>query len=214
MPRLHQVPRGEAAPEVLPLYDRLFQDRDPVLQPGTATGTRGDWWTVMALAPDLLTAGTNQFGALSSPGRVLPGRLRELALVRTGFAAGSKFVFSQHCKGARNAGLTEEQVQDIPSWTTSEQFSPEERAVLAYTDEMVLAHGRVQDGTFARLRQHLSEEAVLELTWSVGIYCMHAIMARALRLEYDDVDERIVEVPAPAGDASSTDIMAAIRTNA
>jgi hypothetical protein len=28
---------------------------------------------------------------------------------------------------------------------------------------------------------------------------MHAIMSRALRLEYDDVPERIVEVPAPAG---------------
>ena len=28
---------------------------------------------------------------------------------------------------------------------------------------------------------------------------MHAIMTRALRLEYDDVDERVVEVPAPKG---------------
>lgn len=214
MPRLRQVPRSEAAPEVMPLYERLFQDRDPVAQPGTSTGTRGDWWTVMALVPDLLLAGTNQFGALSSPKRALPRRLRELSLVRTGFAAGSKFVFSQHSKGARNAGLTEAQVEDIPSWTTSEQFSPEERAVLAYTDEMVLAGGRVQDRTFSRLREHLSEEAVLDLTWSVGVYCMHAIMSRALRLEYDDVDERVVEVPAPTGDAATTDIMAEIRTNA
>ena len=214
MPRLREVPRATAAPEVLPLYERLFQDRDPVAQPGTATGTKGDWWTVMALVPDLLLAGTNQFGALSSEKRALPRRLRELGLVRTGFAVGSKFVYSQHCKGARNAGLTEAQVQDIPSWTTSEQFSPAERAVLAYTDEMVLMHGRVQDGTFSRLRDHLSEEEILELTWSVGVYCMHAIMAQALRLEYDDVDERLVEVPAPAGEAGATDIMAAIRTNA
>ncbi|MFM8906312.1 MAG: hypothetical protein ACKOIZ_01655, partial [Actinomycetota bacterium] len=24
----------------------VFGDRDPVAQPGTATGTPGDWWTV------------------------------------------------------------------------------------------------------------------------------------------------------------------------
>lgn len=28
---------------------------------------------------------------------------------------------------------------------------------------------------------------------------MHAVMSRALRLEYDDVDERVTEVPAPDG---------------
>ena len=40
MPRLSQVPRSEADPSVLPFYDALFgKDRDPVTQPGTATGT-------------------------------------------------------------------------------------------------------------------------------------------------------------------------------
>lgn len=35
-------------------------------------------------------------------------------------------------------------------------------------------------------------------------------MTRALRLEYDDVDEHVVEVPAPTGDAASADIMSDI----
>ena len=34
---------------------------------------------------------------------------------------------------------------------------------------------------------------------------MHAVMSRALRLEYDDVDERIVEIAAPEG--GSDDVM-------
>jgi alkylhydroperoxidase family enzyme len=85
-----------------------------------------------------------------------------------------------------------------------------ERAVLAYTDELVLADGRVQDGTFSALRAHLSEEAILELTYAVCTYRLHATMCRALRLEYDDVDERVVEIAAPAGQGSA-DIMAQIR---
>ena len=48
MPRLSQVPRAEADAAVLPFYDALFgRDRDPVTQPGTATGTPGNWWTVL-----------------------------------------------------------------------------------------------------------------------------------------------------------------------
>ena len=37
---------------------------------------------------------------------------------------------------------------------------------------------------------------------------MHAVMSRALRLEYDDVDDPIMEVPAPAG--ASHDVMAMV----
>jgi hypothetical protein len=46
------VPRSQADASVLPVYDLLFGDRDPVAQPGTATGTPGDWWTVFALDPN------------------------------------------------------------------------------------------------------------------------------------------------------------------
>jgi hypothetical protein len=38
---------------------------------------------------------------------------------------------------------------------------------------------------------------------------MHAIMTRALRLEYDDVPERIVEIAAP-GDAKGGDFMSGV----
>ena len=46
MPRLRQVPRAQA-PEgiVQTMYDMLFGDRDPVAEPGTATGSPGDWWS-------------------------------------------------------------------------------------------------------------------------------------------------------------------------
>ena len=42
MTRTRQVPRQEASDRVLPVYDRLFGDRDPVAEPGTATGHPGE----------------------------------------------------------------------------------------------------------------------------------------------------------------------------
>jgi alkylhydroperoxidase family enzyme len=181
-----------------------------VVEPGTSTGTPGNWWTVFAQTPPVLAHMVAGFGLFSSPERELPAALRELALVRTGFVAQSRFVFSQHCKAARAAGLSEAKVAAIPTWGVAPEdtFDAAERAVLAYTDEVVLADGRVQDATFDALRAALSETAVIELSYAVTTYRLHATLCRALRLEYDDVDERITEIAAPAG--SSEDVMGTI----
>ncbi len=198
MPRLRQVSRADATPEVTRMYDMLFGERDPVSDPGTATGTPGNWWTVFALVPDMFNHAVAGFGLYRSKNRKIDPKLRELGQARAGFARGSQFVFSQHCKAARAVGLTEEQVEAIPAWSTSESFSPLERAVLAYTDDLVLEGGRVQDGTFSCLRKSLSDEEILELTYIICTYELHATMCRALRLEYDDVPERIAEIAAPS----------------
>jgi alkylhydroperoxidase family enzyme len=181
----------------------LFHGRDPVAEPGTATGTPGNWWTVFALVPDCFRHAVAGFAFYRSKSRKLDPKLRELGQTRAGFLRESQFVFSQHCKASRDVGLTEEQVEAIPAWSSSDAFSPVERAVLAYTDELVGMNGRVQDATFARLAEHLSEVEILELTYITALYEMHAIMTRALRLEYDDVEERIVEIPAPGDDGTA-----------
>lgn len=211
MPRLRQVPRAEAPADVQTIYDMLFGGRCPVAEPGTATGTPGNWWTVFALVPDCFRHAVAGFAFYRSSARKLDPRLRELGQTRAGFLRESQFVFSQHCKASRDVGLTEEKIAAIPSWASSEAFSPIERAVLAYVDELVLQNGRVQDATFERLRAHLGDEEILELTYITALYEMHAIMTRALRLEYDDVPERITEVAAPSG-ADRLDFMGGVGT--
>lgn len=211
MPRLRQVSRQDAPEDIRQVYDMLFDGRDPVAEPGTATGTPGNWWTVFAVVPDCFRHAVAGFAFYRSKSRKLDPKLRELGQTRAGFLRESQFVFSQHCKASRDVGLREEQIRDIPAWSTSDAFSPVERAVLAYTDELVGQNGRVQDATFARLAEHLSDEEILELTYITALYEMHAIMTRALRLEYDDVDERIVEVPAPGqAEAGGGDFMGGV----
>jgi alkylhydroperoxidase family enzyme len=95
--------------------------------------------------------------------------------------------------------MPEEKIAAIPSWQTSDVFDEVERAVLAYTDCLVLDGGRVPDGVFAALQAHLSDEAILELTYITCMYEMHATIGRALRLEFDDVPDRITELDAPEG---------------
>jgi alkylhydroperoxidase family enzyme len=208
MPRLREVPRAEAHELAQKLYSILFGDRDPVVSPGTETGTPGNWWTVTAAVPDLFDHIVAGFSFYRDPKRKLSPKLRELGQTRAGYVRGSRFVFSQHCKASREVGLSEKQIEALPAWTVADCFSPIERAVLAYTDCLVLEGGRVPDGVFDALRAELGDEEILELTYITCTYAMHATMSRALRLEYDDVDEPVLEIPAPGDD--SADAMAAV----
>jgi alkylhydroperoxidase family enzyme len=170
-----------------------------VAEPGTFTGAPGDWWTVCALVPDVLDHAVKGFGLYQSPSRTLEPELRELGQIRAGWAAGSQFVFSQHAKSMRDMGVPEDKITSIPSWAVAACYNAPERAVLAYTDCLVYDHGRVPDGVFAELKRHLPDEAILELTYITTLYLAHAVMSRALRTEFDDRAEPVVEVPGPPG---------------
>ena len=200
MPRLREVPLAEADEKVaLPLYRQLFGERDPVSEPGTATGTRGDWWSVFANSPDTLRHAAQGFAYYRAPARKLDPVLRELGQTWAGWATYSQFVFSQHCKSLRGLGVSEAKIEALPVWQTAEVFDAKERLVLAYADRLVCHGGRVPDALFAEMKAQFSDEEILELTYITCIYHMHAIMSRALRTEFDDRDDPIAEVPAPEG---------------
>ena len=209
MPRLSQVSAADAPEHIQRMYNFLFGDRDPVVEPGTETGTPGDWWTVFALVPDCFDHAVEGFRLYRSPRRELDPELRELAQTRAGYARGSQFVFSQHCKAMRDLGFSEAQITAVPHWQAAECFDAVQRSVLAYTDCLVLDGGRTPDGLFEALKSHLSDREILELSYIVTMYAMHATICRALRLEFDDVPERVVEVPAP-GSGDAVDFMRAV----
>jgi alkylhydroperoxidase family enzyme len=200
VPRLREIPKTEAtAPIVLSMYRRLFGDRDPVSEPGTATGTPGNWWTVYANSPDVLEHACRGFALYAGPERKIAPELRELGQTRSGWLVGSQFVFSQHCKSCRALGFPEEKIEALKAWQVSDLFSPLERALLAYTDALVLGFGRVDDAVFDVMHEHLSDEAILEFTYITMLYTTHAVISRALRLEYDERDDPVIEIAAPAG---------------
>lgn len=201
MGRLRQVPRSEVSdPVVTGMYDLLFgKDVDPVTDDrmGTATGSEGDWWTTYALSPDIMEHAVAGFVMYRSPDRVVDGVLRELAQTRIGWSAGSKFVFSQHVQALRGLGADPAKIRDVTAWQTSDAYSRAERAVLAYADAIALDGGRVSDELFDVLRQELSDEEIFELTYISAMYLQHAVVTRALRLEWDDQPEHVAEVGPP-----------------
>lgn len=195
--RLKQVALAEATPEIRKIYQLIFNDRDPVAQPGTATGSPGDYWTTLALVPDILKMSADVLFALLQPGRKLRPEYRELAILRTAIVGDCRFEYSQHLKLARQVGIPEDKLQVLKSWTTSHKFDQVERAVMAATDEIV-GRNLIEDATFAALKHHLSDEQIVELVFVITTYRMHGMIVRALHLEFDnDTTARMGEVPGP-----------------
>ena len=189
-------PRRRSSPL---MYDFIFDDRDPVAEPGTATGSPGDWWTVFALVPDVLEHAVQGFGLYQSPKRRLtpvsaswprPGRAG-----RRGASSSSPSTASR----SASLGVDEAMIEAVPHWAAAACFDETERLVLAYTDCLVLDRGRVPDGLFDALRAQLGDEEILELTYIGALYLQHAVMSRALRTEFDDRPEPVVEVAGPGG---------------
>jgi alkylhydroperoxidase family enzyme len=205
MPVLRQVPRADVTSAVVTsYYDRLFgQTRDPVAEPGTATGTPGDWWTVFALAPDIFQHAVDGFAVYRHPDRKIDPVLRELGQTRAGWVKGSQFVFSQHCKSLRGLGVSNEKIAAVPHWTVSDLFNDQERAVLAYADCLTQGDGRTPLEVFEKLKTFWSDEQIFEFTYITTLYAMHAVIRT----------DPIVEVAAPEG-FSAQDFLGAPRPQA
>lgn len=194
--RLAPVARADADPSIQAIYDDVFSPgRDPVAEPGTATGSPGDFWTVLARVPAVVLHTrmfANEF--VRSSERELPRSLRELVIVRAAFNAESKFEYSQHRKFLRDTGYPEDKADQIATWPTSTVFTPAEQALLAFADELSLGGGRSQDATYTALSAHFSEAEIIEAAYIAANYVMYALLCKSLRLEYDDIPERCVEV--------------------
>ncbi|MDO9489570.1 MAG: carboxymuconolactone decarboxylase family protein [Sphingomonadaceae bacterium] len=199
MPRLPLVSRAEIDdPLILFLYDRKFPGRDPATEPGvTASGAPGNYEPVLAHSPDVLEHSVRGFYLKQTKQRKLPLRYMELAITRVGWACGCRWMFSEHSKILRGLAVAEDMIAAIPGWQIHDGFSAAERAVLAYADCLALDHGRTPDALFAALQTHFDAEQLIELTYITSMFVMNAGMIRALKLEHDDDDERVREMPSP-----------------
>ncbi len=132
-----------------------------------------------------LAAGWNTFlGALRTRCS-LDGRLRELAILRIAILNRAPYEFAQHAPIALQCGATQTQVDALSAWSTSTQLSATDKAVLAYTDAMTM-HVQVPDAVFNQVRSALNDDqALVELTATVGGYNMVARFLEALQITQD-----------------------------
>ena len=102
----------------------------------------------------------------------LPGRERELVILRVGWRAGSEYEFGQHTIEGLREGLTPDEVEAVTGEAVSpDRWSDDDRALLSMADELC-RHDEVSEATWDALTRRWDEAQLLELIVLAGGYRM------------------------------------------
>ena len=116
----------------------------------------------------------------------LDGRLRELVIMRLGWATGSVYEWTQHWRVATEMEIPEEDLLAVRDWRSASGLSEADRAVLAATDE-TLADGAISPETWALCERHVGgREELVELVAAIGCWRMISSVLRSLEVPLED----------------------------
>jgi len=116
----------------------------------------------------------------------LDKRLRELIIMRIGWATGSVYEWTQHWRIARELGVSEEDLLAVRDWRNSGNWSELDRAVLCAVDE-TLEDGAISAETWARCAAGLkSVEEQLELVSAIGAWRLISQLLRSLDVPLEE----------------------------
>ena len=100
----------------------------------------------------------------------LGNTLLDLVNIRASQLNGCALCLDMHCKEAKIHGERELRIYHIPIWRESQLFSETERAALEWTEVLTkLPEHGVPDEVYDRVRGHLSETQISELSFAIGV---------------------------------------------
>jgi alkylhydroperoxidase family enzyme len=85
----------------------------------------------------------------------------------------------------RNQNVSAEETIAVRDFASSPLFNLREKIALEYAEEMCRTPVRVSDELFARLRQHFTEDQIVELTAAIAFENYRARFNHALDIESD-----------------------------
>jgi len=100
---------------------------------------------------------------------VLPPRLRELAILRTGWLCRAEYEWREHAVFARRTGICSQDIARVKSGPEAGGWTEMEGAMLRAVDELHY-DACVSDDTWAILAAHLDERQLIEVPILVGQY--------------------------------------------
>ena len=79
-------------------------------------------------------------------------------------------------------GVSEEKIDALPNYATSDLYGQAERVALEFADAMTITDRDASDELFARLREFYDEDAIVELTATIAWENASSKFNRALRV--------------------------------
>ncbi len=166
--------RGDLPAEHGPIFDEIVAAYD---------GRVGGPFWVLLHSPEVARriSHTGDYVRHDSP---LPADVRELAVIATARELDCLYEWKAHEGGARRAGVREEAIAAVRDHEAPEGLTDDERLVVTYVQELLRNH-RVPEETFQAALQRFGLQQLVDLSATIGHYCMLACTLNAFDVRPD-----------------------------
>jgi 4-carboxymuconolactone decarboxylase len=163
------------------------EPRIPLLDPDSLKGRLGDLNVTRAIGqnPALLKAWGVFASYILGPELSITARERELAILRVGWNLQADYEWGHHVVIAKKIGMTEEDILAVRGGPESSHLSQLEALILRAADE-VKVQAEVSEDTWAGLKQHYSDQQMLDLIFTIGQYTMVCTALRSIKVPLEE----------------------------
>jgi alkylhydroperoxidase family enzyme len=108
--------------------------------------------------------GMGRFNQAIRKGKTVSERIRNLVELKGAQMIGCEYCVDLGSQICRHSGLSDDELLALPRYQSSDLFTDAEKAALDYTVGVMRTPVDVTDQVFARLREHFSDQQIVEIT--------------------------------------------------
>ena len=117
-------------------------------------------------------------------GSTLPGRIREILILRIAWLTGAEYEWAHHVPLARREGLNANEIGDITRGPTTSRWSKVEAALLSAADELHY-DDMISDATWLALVPSFDDRQLIDLVITVAGHKMVGIALNSLGVQLE-----------------------------
>ena len=121
----------------------------------------------------------------------LSEKIRQLAILKTCKLHKCQYTVTYHAELARKAGWSDEQIESMDDYSSSDLFSYYEKEVLQLAEQVSAEPEEIQDDFWTQLDNHFTSDQVVELITLVAFFNFLNRFIQALQIEPDPVPKLI-----------------------
>lgn len=169
-PRFAQLEMDTMTPEQRQVAEKMLN--------GPRKGMKGPF-NVLLRHPELCDK-VQALGAVVRFRNAIPDALKEMAIIMTGRHWTASYEFQAHRRMALEAGLAPAICDAIAEGRRPHTMSADETLIYDFCAEL-LATGQVDDGPYEKVKARWGEKGVVDLTATVGYYCVASLVLNVAR---------------------------------
>jgi AhpD family alkylhydroperoxidase len=163
MARIQGVPQDQARLSVRLVYWFMRRGMKKMTGREAAHGSGIEPLEIWAVRPKMMS-GMGKFQQAVRKGNSVDERLKNLVELKGAQLIGCEFCVDLGSQICRNSGLSDEELLALPRYRQSDLFSEREKLALDYAVGVMRTPVQVSEELFARMKEHFSDEQLVELT--------------------------------------------------